>query len=65
MGLFSGGGVCPPIVQEIFAASICSLGYGVSSGQRLQQSSARTLLRQYSAVAAASNVYLLLTGVRV
>jgi len=41
----------PPIAQEIFAASIFC---GVSSGQRLQQNSAQTPLRQHSAVAAAS-----------
>jgi len=45
-------GTAPPIVQETFAASVFG---GVSSGQRLQQNSARTLLWQHSAVAAASS----------
>jgi len=48
MSVFTGVGVRPPppIVQEIFAASILC---GVSSGQRLQQNSAWMLLRQHSA----------------
>jgi len=53
----------PPIGQEIFAASIFS---GVSSGQRLQQNSARTADTVTAALSSCSsvkfpNVYRLLT----
>ena len=64
MSVFTGGSV-PPIVQEMFAASIFC---GVSSGQHLQQNSAQTLLRQHSAFCNFScrsdkiaNIYRLLT----